>query len=66
MPNIDQQKWKSNIKTITSKNAKIKSIPLRTSYEVLRINENDYVENEKEDKTEEQSYPNVTKRKYVM
>ena len=65
MPNIDQQKWKSNIKTITSKNAKIKSIPLRTSYEVLRINENDYVQNKNEDNTEEQ-YPNVTTRKYVM
>ena len=65
MPNIDQQKWKSNIKTITSKNAKIKSIPLRTSYEVLRINENDYVQNKNEDNTEEQ-YPNVTTSKYVM
>ena len=65
MPNIDQQKWKSNIKTITSKNAKIKSIPLRTSYEVLLINENDYVQNKNEDNTEEQ-YPNVTTRKYVM
>ena len=65
MPNIDQQKWKSNIKTITSKNAKIKSIPLRTSYEVLRINENDYVQNKNEDNTEEQ-YPNVTTRKYVL
>ena len=65
MPNIDQQKWKSNIKTITSKNEKIKSIPLRTSYEVLRINENDYVQNKNEDNTEEQ-YPNVTTRKYVM
>ena len=65
MPNIDYQKWKSNIKTITSKNAKVKSIPLRTSYEVLRINENDYVQNKNEDNTEEQ-YPNVTTRKYVM
>ena len=43
------EKW--NIKTINSKNTKINSIPLRTSYEVLRIDENDYVENENEAKT---------------
>ena len=42
---------KSNIKTITSNNTKINSIELRTSYEVLRIDENDYVENENEAKT---------------
>ena len=39
------------MKTITSKNTKINRIPLSTSYEVLRIDENDYVENENEDKT---------------
>ena len=35
--------------TKTNKNTKLNSLSLRNSYEVLRIDENDYVENEDED-----------------
>ena len=35
--------------TKTNKNTKLNSLSLRYSYEVLRIDENDYVENEDED-----------------
>ena len=47
----------SNITTKTSKNTKINSLPLRNSYEVMRINENDYVENWNED---------ITKRAIIL
>ena len=40
---------KSNIMTKTNKNPKMNSLPLRKFYEVLRIDENHYVENQSEE-----------------
>ena len=54
--NIDTpwQTWtsksdKSNITTKSRKNTNINSLPLLNSYEVLRIDDKDYIENENDD-----------------
>ena len=43
---------KANIMTKTSKNAVINNLPFLNPYEVLCINENDYVQNANEDTSE--------------